>query len=80
MKFSHWWLGLPGLLYDWGKSRGEKKARSNNTTTSTTTKEDDSEDSKVKNVYNYNYLDDSTTGNTLFSSKEKKRRTLFGSE
>lgn len=79
MKFSHWWLGLPGLIYDIGKHSGSKKNKAAAATDTAATEKDETETSKVKNVYNYNYLDDSTTGNTLFSSKQKKR-TLFGAE
>lgn len=79
MKFSHWWLGLPGLIYDIGKHNGSKKNKAAATTTAAT-KTEDTEDSKVKNVYNYNYLDDTNTGNTLFNSKQKTRRTVFGAE
>lgn len=78
MKFSHWWLGLPGLIYDIGKHSGSKK--NNAAAPAATTEKEETEESKVKNVYNYNYLDDSNTGNTLFNSKQKTRRTVFGAE
>lgn len=35
---------------------------------------------KAQTVYNYNYLNDSNTGNTLFNSQQKTKRTLFGNE
>ena len=62
---------------------GKKNNDSNNssTTTNTTTTDTASEDkSKAQNVYNYNYLNDSNTGNTLFSSKKKTNRAIFGTE
>ena len=64
------------LLLGWllGKNSGKKTTIVQNKVTpeTQTTK------SAAKNVYNYNYLNDSLTGNTLFSSKEKTNRTLFG--
>ena len=39
----------------------------------------DSEEKTVaQNVYNYNYLNDSATGNTLLNPEKKTKRTLFG--
>lgn len=78
MKFKNWWLGLPGLLYDLGKSVGEKK--NSKATAATAIKNEDTGLSKAQTVYNYNYLDDSNTGNTLFDSQKKTKRTLFGNE
>lgn len=65
------------LILGWllGKNSGKKTTIIQNKTKEpeeTTTK------STAKNIYNYNYLNDSLTGNTLFSSKEKTNRTLFG--
>lgn len=62
------------LAYLLGKSNGKKTTVVKNEIVpeTQTTK------STAKNVYNYNYLNDSLTGNTLFSSKEKTNRTLFG--
>ena len=40
--------------------------------------DDNNSRSTAQNVYNYNYLNESNTGNTLFGSKQKTRRTLFG--
>ena len=80
MKFSHWWLGLPGLIYDIGKSAGSKSSSSSSSSDDTDTSTDDEDSSTATNNYYYNYLNDSNTGNTLFNSKEKTRRTLFGTE
>lgn len=64
------------LLIGWllGKNSGKKTTiiKKEALPEETTTK------STAKNIYNYNYLNDSLTGNTLFSSKEKTNRTLFG--
>ena len=40
---------------------------------------DNNEKSIAQNYYTYNYLNDSATGNTLEESKNKTKRTLFGS-
>lgn len=65
-------LGAVGGYY-YGKDKGKKTVVQNNTKSETETTK-----STAKNIYNYNYLNDSITGNTLFSSKEKTNRTLFG--
>lgn len=64
-------MALLGYLL--GKNNGKKTTVVKNITPETQTTK-----STAKNVYNYNYLNDSLTGNTLFSSKEKTNRTLFG--
>ena len=62
------------LGYFMGKSAGKK----NTVIYNNAKKDDEGEEttkSTAKNIYNYNYLNDSLTGNTLFSSKEKTNRT-----
>ena len=50
----------------------EAQMQKNQTSTSSTDK------TTAQNIYNYNYLDDSNTGNTLFDSQQKTKRTIFG--
>lgn len=67
--------GLAAAGYQYGKYKGEKaKNRA-----MAEVKADDSEEKTVaQNVYNYNYLNDSATGNTLLNPEKKTKRTLFG--
>lgn len=83
MKFTHWWLGLPGLLYDLGKNAGSRKNQNNSNTksTETTKNEENTDSSTAKNINTYNYYtNESENGNTLFGSQKKTKRTLFGGE
>ena len=68
----------PLLLYDLAKK--DRKKSSTNTSTTTSTADAENTTNKAQNVYNYNYLNDSNTGNTLFSSKQKTKRAIFGGE
>ena len=76
-------LALSALAgYQYSKSKQNKKdaermlaeaqMQKNQTTTSSTDK------TTAQNIYNYNYLNDSNTGNTLFDSQQKTKRTIFG--
>lgn len=70
-------LALAGLAgYQYRKNKDKDKASSSTTSTTDTEKTEN----KAQNVYNYNYLNDSNTGNTLFSSKQKTKRAIFGGE
>lgn len=60
--------------YQYGKDKGKKKASVANSANISK----QNENSVAQNVYNYNYLNDSNTGNTLFDSQKKTKRTLFG--
>ena len=73
--------GLAALAggYYLGKKKNEDKS-SSTSNTATTTNYDNEDNNKAQNVYNYNYLNDSNTGNTLFSSKKKTNRAIFGTE
>lgn len=78
MKISHWWLGLPGILYDLFDGAGS--GNNNNTVVTPAKTEENEEDKTAKekaNIYNY-YTSDSENGNTLFQSQKKTKRTLFG--
>ena len=61
------------------------KARNSGSTTTTiekpkeTTADKESSNARAANIYNY-YTNDSETGNTLFGSQKKTKRTLFGGE
>ncbi len=68
--------GMAGYQYKKNKDK-DKKSSSTTTTTKTDTEETTN---KAQNVYNYNYLNDSNTGNTLFSSQKKTKRAIFGGE
>ena len=80
MKFKNWWAGLAGLLYDYGKYKEEKKDRRAQMMIDAQKANAESNLNKAQTVYNYNYLDDSNTGNTLFDSQKKTKRTIFGNE
>lgn len=70
-------LALAGMAgYQYSKAKHKNK----NIAAPTTTKTDAEGLSKAQTVYNYNYLDDSNTGNTLFDSQKKTKRTIFGNE
>lgn len=72
-------LALAGIAgYQYKKNKDKDKKNSSTSTTSTTDTETTT--NKAQNIYNYNYLNDSNTGNTLFSSKQKTRRAIFGGE
>lgn len=74
-------LALAGLAaagaagYQYRKYKDEKKK---NQTAAADIKQDTEDKTVAQNVYNYNYLNDSTTGNTLFDSQKKTKRTIFG--
>lgn len=72
-------LALGGIA---GYQYSKKKHKSQNTVSaasgSDVSLDDNNSRSTAQNVYNYNYLNESNTGNTLFGSKQKTRRTLFG--
>lgn len=70
--------GFAGYQYSKAKHSG-----SNNvvTTPAKTTTSDNTDSSTAKNVNTYNYYtNESETGNTLFGSQKKTKRTLFGGE
>jgi hypothetical protein len=77
-------LGLLATLgsvigaYKYGKKKGTKTANSSSSSTSTSTSSDDSTAKNI-NTYNY-YTNESESGNTLFGSQKKTKRTLFGNE
>lgn len=69
-------LALAGIAgYQYKKNKDKDK----NTTTTSTTETDETKN-KAQNVYNYNYLNESNTGNTLFNSQQKTKRAIFGGE
>lgn len=67
--------GIAG--YQYKKNKDKNKNSSSSTTTETNTEETTN---KAQNVYNCNYLNDSNTGNTLFSSQKKTKRAIFGGD
>jgi hypothetical protein len=61
--------------YNYGKNKQMKKQLNAQNTANATKTETDT--AKNVNTYNY-YTNDSETGNTLFGSEKKTKRTLFG--
>lgn len=82
MKFKNWWAGLAGLLYDYSKYKEEKRDKRAQMLADAQKANAQNQEglNKAQTVYNYNYLDDSNTGNTLFDSQKKTKRTIFGNE
>jgi hypothetical protein len=78
-------LGLLATLatafgaYQYGKNKATQKANASTSQKSSSTSTDDSSTSKNVNTYNY-YTNSSESGNTLFGSEKKTKRTLFGGE
>lgn len=70
-------LALTGAAaYQYGKAKQSKKdAQAANANAN---KNNQTDSNKAQTVYNYNYLNDSNTGNTLFDSQQKTKRTVFG--
>lgn len=69
--------GFAGYQYSKAKHSGSNNVVS--TPAKTTTTDTDSSTAKNVNAYNY-YTNESETGNTLFGSQKKTKRTLFGGE
>lgn len=69
--------GLAG--YGIAKSKSDKNNSNNAQQQAVQNMAKQSEDSVAKNVNTYNYYtNDSESGNTLFGSQKKTKRTLFG--
>lgn len=66
--------GVAGYQY----SKAKHKNKRQNTIMQTDTQNNESKMNKAQTIYNYNYLNDSNTGNTLFDSQQKTKRSLFG--
>ena len=79
MKFKNWWMGPMGILYDVMKYKEEKKDQRAQMMADAQKANSQAKLDKAQTIYNYE-LDDSTTGNTLFDSQKKTKRTIFGNE
>jgi uncharacterized protein (UPF0333 family) len=72
-------LALTGAAaYQYGKTKQGKKDAEAAIANANANKNNQTDLNKAQNVYNYNYLNDSNTGNTLFDSQQKTKRTIFG--
>ena len=70
-------LALTGAAaYQYGKAKQTKKDAQ--AAIANANKNNQTDLNKAQTVYNYNYLNDSNTGNTLFDSQQKTKRTIFG--
>lgn len=66
--------------YQYSKNKSLKKQNEQlSQQSSAKTSTDDSSTAKNVNTYNY-YTNESESGNTLFGSQKKTKRTLFGGE
>ena len=79
MKFKHWWAGPFGILYDVIKHNDQQRDKRTQMLIDAQKANAESNLNKAQTVYNYN-LDESSTGNTLFDSQKKTKRTIFGNE
>lgn len=80
MKFKNWWMGPMGILYDVMNYKEEKKDKRAQMIADAQKANAQAKLDKAQTIYNYNNLDDSLTGNTLFDSQKKQKRTVFGNE
>lgn len=68
-----------GSIAGYQYSKHKNKNSKNNSSSSTDTDTSDNSTAKNINTYNY-YSNESEDGNTLFGSKKKTKRTLFGGD
>ena len=77
MKFKNWWLGPIGILYDVIKHNDQQRDKRTQMLIDAQKANSEKKLDKAQTIYNYG-LDDSITGNTLFNSQQKPKRTIFG--